>query len=224
MPTRITLLFLVGILCLDLNLAGEFFEHSKQNPYSLAINSLAYSRTFPLFHFTLNSQAARTLQQVGDSGTELDSSSTDAVGASEDTTALDTNGEEADSEEEEEEINVFNFYLIPWELGIDYSLFYRGEDGEDGIVLPVGTTLAWSWGDDVHGVYRIPTEECPNTFRDGLNGMEAIQEPVNGLSRSGDITVLYNLDEAGVYYFACPVGKGLHCLLGMKIKVTVVDD
>ncbi|KAG7669572.1 hypothetical protein Ndes2526B_g05912 [Nannochloris sp. 'desiccata'] len=182
MSKRITLLFLVGLLCLNLNLA------------------------------------ARTLQQPGDSG----SSSPPAEDTYEDTTALDTDARGADLEDNGDEKNVFLVLTIrPWSLGQNYSRLYPGPDG---LVVPVGAVLAWTWGNATHGVYRIPSEECPRTFTDGLNGMEAIQEPVNGLSISGrTITVTYVVEQAGVYYFACPVGGGQHCRRGMKLKVTAVD-
>jgi plastocyanin len=113
--------------------------------------------------------------------------------------------------------NSYTVYEIdPWTLGEDYSSYYP-----NGLVVPVNAIIAWSWGNATHGVYKIPTEECPTTFQNGLNGMEAIQEPVNGLGPGGaKITVSYTVKKPGVYYFACPVGSGSHCRRGMKVKVT----
>ncbi len=94
--------------------------------------------------------------------------------------------------------------------------------GPDGLVVPVNAILAFVWGNATHGVYRIPTPKCPPVFRDGLNGMESIQEPIRGLRVAGPtITVTYDVSAPGVYYFACPVNK--HCQKGMLLKVTAKE-
>ena len=113
-------------------------------------------------------------------------------------------------------LNDFKVFRIrPWGLCQNYSLLYPEPTG---LSVPVGAFIAFQWGNATHGVYKIPSAQCPTKFQNGLNGMEAIQEPVNGLSSAGQILVTYIVKKPGVYYFACPVDA--HCQRGMKVKVT----
>lgn len=94
--------------------------------------------------------------------------------------------------------------ISPWELGQNFA----------DQTASVGDTITFTWPSAVHGVYRIPTGECPSTFSAGQNGQESIQEPAEGPK-----TVSYTFQTAGTYWFACPVDQ--HCQGGLKVKVTV---
>lgn len=103
---------------------------------------------------------------------------------------------------------------VPGGLRVDY---WTGP----GVVYPdstakVGETITFNWpaGED-HGVYLIPSDACPPTFQNGVNGQEAIKEGVVGPAEA-----TYTFTRPGVYWFACPVDE--HCAAGgMKLKVTV---
>jgi plastocyanin len=79
--------------------------------------------------------------------------------------------------------------------------------------VTVGQQITFTWPQGNHGVYVIPSRDCPTTFQDGQNGQKEIQAGVQGPK-----TVNYTFEQAGTVWFACPVDG--HCD-GMKFKVTV---
>ena len=97
-----------------------------------------------------------------------------------------------------------NITIDPWNLGQNYA----------DQTSSVGSTITFKWEQATHGVYHIPSGDCPSTFQNGLNGQEEIHAPAPAPQ-----TVTYTFSKAGTYWFACPVDG--HCNAGMKFKVTV---
>ena len=97
-----------------------------------------------------------------------------------------------------------NIEINPWVLGRTYP--------EE--TASVGNTITFTWPEAVHGLYRLPTADCPSTFQNGLNGQESLSEGVQGPK-----SATYTFQQPGTYWFACPVDS--HCLAGMHVKVTV---
>lgn len=94
--------------------------------------------------------------------------------------------------------------IDPWTLGQNFA----------DRTASVGDTVTFTWDQGNHGVYRIPSGECPPSFEDGQNGQNEIQAAV-----PGPMTVTYTFEESGTYWFACPVDG--HCDGGMLFKVDV---
>lgn len=78
----------------------------------------------------------------------------------------------------------------------------------------VGDTITFTWPQATHGVYILPSGQCPSTFQDGHNGQQEIQA-----AAPGPKSVTYTFNAAKTYWFACPVDG--HCAAGMLFKVTV---
>jgi len=94
--------------------------------------------------------------------------------------------------------------IDPWTLGQNFA----------DRTASVGDTITFTWDSGRHGVYRIPSGNCPSTFEDGRNGQVEIQA-----ATSGPQTVTYTFENSGTYWFACPVDG--HCDAGMLFKVDV---
>ncbi|KAL3155077.1 hypothetical protein ABBQ38_011141 [Trebouxia sp. C0009 RCD-2024] len=83
--------------------------------------------------------------------------------------------------------------------------------------VPLGSQLNFVWS-GVHGVYLIPTNQCPAEFPPGPNELHPVSAPgsVNNM-------LSVNLTSPGVFYFACQVGD--HCVEdGQKLIVTVTNS
>ncbi|KAI7843922.1 hypothetical protein COHA_002464 [Chlorella ohadii] len=79
----------------------------------------------------------------------------------------------------------------------------------------VGDTVNYTWTGN-HGLWGIPwTGKCPESYDSSKDGYKEYSAPKNG----GWASVHW--DEAGDYWYACPV-KG-HCEAGMRQKWTVKD-
>jgi plastocyanin len=94
--------------------------------------------------------------------------------------------------------------IDPWTLGQNFA----------DRTASVGDTITFTWNKGLHGVYLIPSGDCPSSFDESQNGQTEIQA-----AASGPQTVTYTFDDSGTYWFACPVDG--HCDAGMLFKVDV---
>lgn len=76
----------------------------------------------------------------------------------------------------------------------------------------VGDKIDFKWSGR-HGVWKIPSGQCPSSFTVG-NGLEEI------IGATNDGSASYTFNTPGTYWFACPVSG--HCDAGMVQKVIVV--
>lgn len=81
------------------------------------------------------------------------------------------------------------------------------------LTVAPGDTVTFSW-EGLHGVVKIPTGECPESFEDNEEVTVLAPETVGG-------TYVWTAGEPGTVWVACPVG--LHCVNGQNIKITVEE-
>ncbi|PSC67893.1 mavicyanin-like [Micractinium conductrix] len=75
----------------------------------------------------------------------------------------------------------------------------------------VGDSVTFKWS-GTHGVYSIPSGDCPEKFED-----KAPLKEIAAPKDDGEGTVKF--DQKGTRWYACPVDG--HCDAGMKIKFTI---
>ncbi|KAL3141588.1 hypothetical protein ABBQ32_004830 [Trebouxia sp. C0010 RCD-2024] len=102
---------------------------------------------------------------------------------------------------------VYNVTVSPWVNHVVYA----------PLSVPLGSQLNFVWS-GVHGVYLIPTNQCPAAFPPGPNELHPVSAPA-----SVNNMLSVNLTTPGVFYFACQVGD--HCVEdGQKLIVTVTNS